>query len=121
MTTHAPLSRFSPPLHGARNPGREPTATTPGSFALAPDVGGPLMFASPDTPGMPAPSDKTAWDFLPEGWKVSRCQGAKVSSKSTASSSLDTSTPRHLDTFSFETARGERITVTPTPGFTPIT
>lgn len=28
------------------------------------------MFASPDTPGMPAPSTKTAWDFLPEGWAV---------------------------------------------------
>jgi phosphomethylpyrimidine synthase len=31
-------------------------------------VGGPLAFASPDTPGMPAPSEKTAWDFLPPGW-----------------------------------------------------
>jgi phosphomethylpyrimidine synthase len=28
------------------------------------------MFASPDTPGMPAPSTKTAWDFMPEGWRV---------------------------------------------------
>jgi phosphomethylpyrimidine synthase len=44
--------------------------TTPGSFANKPDVGGPLMFSSPDTPGMPAPSTKTAWDFLPEGWSV---------------------------------------------------
>ena len=26
------------------------------------------MFASPDTPGMPQASDKTAWDFLPDGW-----------------------------------------------------
>ncbi len=33
------------------------------------NIGGPLSFSSPDTPGMPAPSDKTAWDFLPEGWK----------------------------------------------------
>ncbi len=32
------------------------------------NIGGPLSFSSPDTPGMPAPSDKTAWDFLPEGW-----------------------------------------------------
>lgn len=30
------------------------------------------MFASPDTPGMPAPSTKTAWGFLPEGWSVVR-------------------------------------------------
>jgi phosphomethylpyrimidine synthase len=53
------------PLHGALNPGSTPNVTTPGSFALAPDIGGPLMFASPDTPGMPAPSTKTAWDFMP--------------------------------------------------------
>jgi phosphomethylpyrimidine synthase len=43
--------------------------TNPGSFANAPDVGGPLTFSSPDTPGMPAPSTKTAWDFLPAGWQ----------------------------------------------------
>jgi phosphomethylpyrimidine synthase len=64
-----PIHRFRAPLHGASNPGTG-EATTPGSFALAPDVGGPLMYASPDTPGMPAPSDKTAWDFLPEGWTI---------------------------------------------------
>ncbi|MEO0511562.1 MAG: phosphomethylpyrimidine synthase [Planctomycetota bacterium] len=55
------------PLRGATNPGITP-ATTPGSFANAPDVGGPRAFSSPDTPGMPAPSAKTAWDFLPDGW-----------------------------------------------------
>ncbi|GJQ29540.1 MAG: hypothetical protein HBSAPP03_14240 [Phycisphaerae bacterium] len=64
------LHRLRPPMHGARNPGQTPGVTTPGSFALAPDVGGPRMFASPDTPGMPAPSAKTAWDFLPEGWAI---------------------------------------------------
>src|SRR5262245_18139046 len=69
-TTAAPTQRLGVPVHGARNPGREETATTPGSFALAPDIGGPLMFASPDTPGMPAPSGKTAWDFMLEGWLV---------------------------------------------------
>jgi phosphomethylpyrimidine synthase len=58
------------PLHGARNPGSAPNVTTPGSFALPPDVGGARSFASPDTPGMPAPSPKTAWDFLPEGWSA---------------------------------------------------
>jgi phosphomethylpyrimidine synthase len=45
------------------------TTTTPGAFALPEDIGGPLTFASPDSPGMPAPSDQTAWDFLPEGWR----------------------------------------------------
>jgi phosphomethylpyrimidine synthase len=56
------------PLRGAHNPTTLGEGTTPGSFALAADVGGPLAFSSPDTPGMPAPSDKTAWDFLPPGW-----------------------------------------------------
>jgi phosphomethylpyrimidine synthase len=27
------------------------------------------MFSSPDTPGMPQPSDLTAWDFLPTGFR----------------------------------------------------
>ena len=61
---------YDPPLFGAHNPSTRSQGTSPGSFALAADVGGPLMFASPDTPGMPAPSDKTAWKFLPEGWRV---------------------------------------------------
>jgi len=56
------------PLRGAHNPSTHREGTSPGSFANAPDVGGPLAFSSPDTPGMPAPSDKTAWDFLPAGW-----------------------------------------------------
>ncbi len=55
-----------PPIGG--NPGVEKNATTPGSFANRPDIGGPLSFSSPDTAAMPAPSDKTAWDFLPDGW-----------------------------------------------------
>ncbi|MHC4134570.1 MAG: phosphomethylpyrimidine synthase ThiC [Planctomycetota bacterium] len=57
--------RFARPLHGAANPSSGGLGTTPGSFALKPDIGGPLAFSSPDTPGMPAPSDKTAWDFNP--------------------------------------------------------
>src|ERR1043165_6686879 len=64
------LSRFSPPLRGGANPGATLNVTTPGSFANAPDIGGPLMFSSPDTPGMPQPSAKTAWDFMPDGWLV---------------------------------------------------
>ncbi len=53
------------PLHGAPNPSTKAQGTTPGSFAQKPDVGGPLMFTSPDTPEMPPPSDKTAWNFNP--------------------------------------------------------
>jgi phosphomethylpyrimidine synthase len=60
------------PTHGAHNPGNTRNVTTPGSFANAPDLGGPLMFSSPNTPGMPAPSTKTAWDFLPDGWSVTK-------------------------------------------------
>ena len=59
--------KFSLPLVGAFDPGSK-RGTTPGSFARRADVGGPYAFSSPDTPGMPAPSDKTAWDFLPAGW-----------------------------------------------------
>ncbi len=70
MTTTVLNPRFPLPHHGALNPAVTPNVTTPGSFANKPDVGGPLMFSSPDTPGMPAPSTKTAWDFLPEGWSV---------------------------------------------------
>jgi phosphomethylpyrimidine synthase len=59
------MTQRSLPMRGARNPGLD--GTNPGSFANAPDVGGSLAFSSPDTPGMPAPSDKTAWDFMPAG------------------------------------------------------
>ena len=58
------------PMHGAMDPASTKQGTTPGSFALAPDIGGPRMFSSPDTPGMPPPSGMTAWDFLPDGWTV---------------------------------------------------
>jgi phosphomethylpyrimidine synthase len=58
-------SRFALPVHGADDPSTGGQGTTPGSFALAPDVGGPLTYSSPDTPGMPAPSSLTAWDFNP--------------------------------------------------------
>jgi phosphomethylpyrimidine synthase len=61
--------RSAMPMHGAANPSSAGQGTSPGSFALAPNVGGPLTFSSPDTPGMPPPSDKTAWDFLPPGWR----------------------------------------------------
>ena len=64
------MSRYTLPLRGAFNPSSTREGTNPGSFALAADLGGPLTFASPDTPGMPPPSDKTAWDFLPPGFRL---------------------------------------------------
>ncbi|MCC6682195.1 MAG: phosphomethylpyrimidine synthase ThiC [Phycisphaeraceae bacterium] len=74
-STAAPAAKFEirnsqsytlPPL-GA-NPGSASNVTTPGSFAKLPAVGSPWTFSSPDTPGMPAPSDKNAWDFMPDDW-----------------------------------------------------
>src|SRR3954452_13011668 len=55
-----------PPL--GDNPSTERQGTTPGSFALPGRVGTAYTYSSPDTPGMPGVSDKTAWDFLPSGW-----------------------------------------------------
>ncbi len=52
------------------NPSSNQQGTTPGSFARPPQVGTPYAFSSPDTPGMPAPSEKTAWDFLPPAWRL---------------------------------------------------
>ena len=56
----------------ASDPSSQHAGTTPGSFAraprLAPGRTGALTYSSPDTPGMPQPSDKTAWDFMPSDW-----------------------------------------------------
>jgi phosphomethylpyrimidine synthase len=65
-----------PPL--GHDPSTYGAGTTPGSFSSAPDLGGPRTFSSPDTPGMPAPSEKTAWDFLPSGWERSAESGFAV-------------------------------------------
>ena len=57
-----------PPL--GDNPSTTAAGTTPGSFANKGRVGTAYTYSSPDTPGMPAPSDKTAWDFLPDDWSI---------------------------------------------------
>jgi phosphomethylpyrimidine synthase len=57
------------------NPSTGSQGTTPGSFArpatILPGTAGAATFASPDTPGMPELSTRTAWDFLPDGWSTS--------------------------------------------------
>ena len=53
------------PLHGAGHPSTQKQGPSPGSFALEANIGGPTTFSSPDTPGMPEPSEKTAHDFNP--------------------------------------------------------
>jgi phosphomethylpyrimidine synthase len=59
-----------PPLGG--NPSSNRAGTSPASFAaaarIAAGAAGRYTFTSPDTPGMPAPSTKTAWDFMPANW-----------------------------------------------------
>lgn len=58
----------------ASDPSSSHAGTTPGSFARAPRIApgrkGALTFASPDTPGMPPASEKTAWDFMPNDWTL---------------------------------------------------
>ncbi|NNF05414.1 MAG: phosphomethylpyrimidine synthase ThiC [Candidatus Eisenbacteria bacterium] len=51
------------------NPSSKTHGTNPGSFANPSRVGTPWTFSSPDSPNMPQPSDKTAWDFMPEDWE----------------------------------------------------
>ncbi|MFT3786373.1 MAG: phosphomethylpyrimidine synthase [Tepidisphaeraceae bacterium] len=68
-----PVDPYTLPEVGG-NPSNHPETTNPGSFAkrarLAPGVRGAYTFSSPDTPGQPLVSDKTAWDFLPAGWST---------------------------------------------------
>lgn len=116
----SPTSRLRLPHHGARNPGATSSVTTPGSLALSHDVGGPLMFASPDTPGMPAPSTKTAWDFLPDGWLaevVSTDPAFDVSRVKPVASSPCAACESRV----FMSAKGVTRRVTLAPGFTPVT
>jgi len=112
------------PIHGATNPGADPHAPTPGSFAHAPDIGGPYAYSSPDTPGMPAPSTKTAWDFLPDGWSVEVVQEGSATSHQPSEESPD---GRSLmadgsrASVTFTDARGTTRRVTFPANFEPIT
>ncbi len=103
-------SSFPLPVHGAYNPGTDNTAPTPGSFAHKADIGGPYTFSSPDTPGMPAPSTKTAWDFLPENWSTQILTNACDANEDTPS-----------NVYTFTEALGATRRVVTTEGFTPIT
>jgi phosphomethylpyrimidine synthase len=82
-TRNGETSYALPPL--GKNPGTTPDTTTPGSFArlplILPGARGACTLSSPDTPGMPPPSDKCAWDYLPPGWSAAEFDtqaGAKV-------------------------------------------
>jgi phosphomethylpyrimidine synthase len=62
------------------NPSSERSGTNPGSFANSPDIGGPRTFSSPDSPGMPAPSDVTAenWSNEPGRKPVTQLECARA-------------------------------------------
>ncbi len=67
------IAEFLPKIV-ASDPSSSHAGTTPGSFARAPKIAagrrGALTYSSPDTPGMPVPSNKTAWDFMPADWTL---------------------------------------------------
>ncbi len=73
-----------PPLGG--NASSTSAGTSPASFAapsrIAAGAAGRFTFTSPDTPGMPDPSTKTAWDFMPSDWV--RRPGFETNYESTA-------------------------------------
>ncbi|NNJ27623.1 phosphomethylpyrimidine synthase [Alienimonas chondri] len=95
------------------DPASAPAGTTPGTFAnapkLAPGPAGRMTFSSPDAPGMPQASDRTAWDFLPDGWSVEegrrKAEGGRDG----------------CETIEVEQADGSFLTVTHPAGFEPIT
>jgi phosphomethylpyrimidine synthase len=66
------------------NPSSRRQGTSPGSFARRGDVGTPYTFTSPDAPGMPAPSEKTAWDFMPPDWTCLVPDGDDASARARA-------------------------------------
>ncbi|MFO1091746.1 MAG: phosphomethylpyrimidine synthase [Planctomycetaceae bacterium] len=108
----APYSAPLPPV-GA-NPSTCALGTSPGSFAnvpqIAPGPAGKWTFSSPDTPGMPQPSEKTAWDFLPEGW------GTEVGGQ--RSEVRGQTSGREI---TFQQGDGSRRRVTFPQGFQPVT
>lgn len=67
----ARAAEFLPAIE-ADDPSSSHAGTTPGCFSQAANIAagraGALTYASPDTPGMPTPSQQTAWDFMPDDW-----------------------------------------------------
>src|SRR3954468_12491928 len=59
----SPFDRSFPLPPVGDNPSTDRQGTTPGSFANRGRVGTPWTYSSPDTPGMPQPSDLTALNF----------------------------------------------------------
>ncbi|MEO1996757.1 MAG: phosphomethylpyrimidine synthase ThiC, partial [Planctomycetaceae bacterium] len=72
MSASTDWAAVLPPI--GQNPSSTAAGTTPGSFAnpprIAPGRAGCWTYSSPDTPGMPQPSNQTAWDFMPPAWTL---------------------------------------------------
>ena len=106
-----------PPL--GLNPSSTAQGTTPGSFAnrpaLTPGPLGARTFSSPDTPGMPAASDRTAWDFLPDGWFSEEVSAA------TANGAVGKAFDATRGSVAFAQGDGTVRRVTFPAGFSPIT
>ncbi|MGC4032530.1 MAG: phosphomethylpyrimidine synthase [Tepidisphaeraceae bacterium] len=118
-SNQSPFAHSLPTIGGS--PATLAGTTTPGSFAnrpqIFPDGRGALTYSSPDTPGMPAASTKTAWDFLPEGWKVKRVADGTPWDTYNPAACFIGSHP----SVTFETANGEMWEVGYPVGFEPIT
>lgn len=113
IRSNEPDRSYELPPRG-NNPSTRQQGTSPGSFANPPQIGTPWTFSSPDTPGMPQPSDKTAWDFLPEDWEV---EIVDADAASPASSPCAACAEARV----FTDSTGVTRRVIPPVGFTPVT
>src|SRR5688500_12910539 len=135
MPSESAPSYALPPI--GDSPSTLKQGTTPGSFALKGRIGTPWTFSSPDTPGMPPPSDKTAWDFLPADWEVEvvaaqagaapaeagAADGADDSDGVVVTAGTYASSPCEACAAAvvFTDSLGVTRRVTPPPGFEPVT
>ncbi len=120
----AATSYTLPPL--GLNPSSSQAGTSPGSFAhppvIRPGAAGRYTFSSPDTPGMPPPSDKTAWDFLPEGWQTEEWGAdAGCRDRESGTASPLNAPPATRNEVVFRQGDGSFRRVTFPAGFSPVT
>jgi len=106
------------------NPSSRSAGTTPGSFAqpprIAPGRDGCRTFSSPDAPGMPPPSDQTAWDFLPDGWSTDTQDDRTQDDGSAVGTDREAVDLGKSETV-FQQGDGTRRRVTFPKGFEPVT
>ncbi|HYO07342.1 MAG TPA: phosphomethylpyrimidine synthase [Tepidisphaeraceae bacterium] len=95
--------------------------TSPGSFANRGRVGTPWTFSSPDAPGMPQPSDKTAWDFLPDGWNLLQGTEARRHQGTQGGRGGEGGGAGADGWFVFTDSAGVTRAVRPPAGFSPVT